>query len=142
VRYLLDTNLISEWVKPKPEPSVVAWLADIDEDRVFLSVVSFAEIRRGIEQMSPGRRRDRLVTWLANELPVRFEGRVLTIDRAVAESWGVLMARARRAGVGLGTVDAFFAATADVHGLTLATRNTSDFARLGISLFNPWHPAE
>src|SRR5438093_1415845 len=73
VTFLLDTNVVSEWVKPEPDPNVVAWLADVDEDRVFLSVVTFAEISRGVELMPAGRRRERLAAWLAAELPARFE---------------------------------------------------------------------
>ncbi|MEA2526043.1 MAG: toxin FitB [Thermomicrobiales bacterium] len=137
--YLLDTNVVSEWVKPRPDPHVVSWLADIDEDRVFLSVISLAEISRGIASMPVGVRRDRLAAWLADELPERFEGRLLPVNRPIAEAWGMLMSRAKQAGIGLGVMDAFFAATADTHGLTLVTRNTSDFARLGIMLLNPWH---
>ena len=135
---LLDTNVLSEWVKPQPDPNVVAWLAQVDENEVYLSVVSFAEIKRGIELLVPGRRRIQLSAWLADQLPERFEGRILDIDRRVAEAWGTMMVRAQRAGSALSAMDAFFAATADVHGLTLVTRNVSDFASLGIALFDPW----
>ena len=136
--FLLDTNVVSEWVKPGPDPNVVTWLSEVDEDRVFLSVVTFAEVRRGVELMPAGRRRERLAAWLADELPVRFEGRILGIDRQVAEGWGVVMARAQQGGAGLGSMDAFFAATAVAHRLTLVTRNVRDFEVTGISLFDPW----
>jgi predicted nucleic acid-binding protein len=138
VSFLLDTNVVSEWVTPGPDPNVVAWLAEVDEDRVFLSVVTFAEIRRGIELMPTGRRRERLAAWLADELPVRFEGRILGIDRRVAEDWGVAMARSQQRGAGLGSMDAFLAATAAAHRLTLVTRNVRDFEALGIALLDPW----
>ena len=140
--YLLDTNVISEAVKPRPDPRVVEWLAAVDEDRVFLSVISLAEIRRGIELMAVGQRRDRLETWLTEDLPTRFEGRILSIDHGAADAWGVFMARARRAGVALSTMDGLFAASATVHALTLVTRNVRDFEALGISLFNPWQDQE
>ena len=136
--FLLDTNVISEWVKPRPDPRVIAWLAEIDEDRTFLSAVSFAEIRRGIELLADGRRRDRLAVWLAEELPNRFEGRILPVDRRIAETWGILTVRGRQAGATLGSIDAFFAATAEARRLTLVTRNTKDFTTIGISLVNPW----
>ena len=139
--FLLDTNVVSEWVKPQPHSGVVAWLAEVDEDRVFMSAASFAEIRYGIERMPGGRRRERLAAWLADELPTRFEGRVLGIDRRIAEAWGVVMARGQRSGLAVGTMDAFFAATAEVHGLTLVTRNVRDFDRLGIPLCDPWNTA-
>jgi predicted nucleic acid-binding protein len=138
VTFLLDTSVISEWVKPRPDPGVVSWLAAVDEDRVFLSAISLAEIRRGIELLPEGRRRTRLADWLAGDLTARFEGRVLAVDRRVAEAWGVMMARGQRAGRRPSSIDAFFAATAAVHGLTLVTRNTSDFAALGIPLVDPW----
>ena len=139
--YLLDTNVVSEWVKPKPSPSVVAWLAEVDEDRVFLSVVSLGEIRSGVEQMPAGPRRNRLTSWLVDELPLRFEGRLLEVERQVADRWGVLTARSRGLGTNLSAVDAFLAATAAVHGLTLVTRNVADFDKLGLRLLDPWNSA-
>jgi toxin FitB len=136
--FLLDTNVVSEWVKPAPDANVVRWLSEVDEDQVFLSVASLAEIRRGIEMMDLGKRRDRLADWLLRELPARFEGRILDIDRRIAESWGVVMARGHKAGLNLSSLDAVFAATAEVHRLTLVTRNLQHFERLGILLLNPW----
>jgi predicted nucleic acid-binding protein len=88
VTFLLDTNVLSEWTKPRPNSGVVAWLADIDEDRVFISVVTFAELRHGIERMAPGAHRKRLDEWLRDELPQRFEARILPVDGAVADAWG------------------------------------------------------
>ncbi|HEX3129466.1 MAG TPA: type II toxin-antitoxin system VapC family toxin [Thermoanaerobaculia bacterium] len=140
--FLLDTNVISEWVKPEPHPLVVAWLKEIPEDRVFLSVASLAEIRRGIELMSAGKRRDRLAAWLSRDLPARFEGRILDVDSRIAEAWGVVMARGHKAGSSAGAWDACFAATAEVHRLTLVTRNIKDFQKLGVPLLNPWEPKE
>lgn len=140
--FLLDTNVVSEWVKPVPDPNVVRWLSEVDEDQVFLSVASLAEIRRGVELMDPGRRRELLTDWLTGELPARFEGRILDIDRRIAETWGVLMARGHKAGLNLGSLDAFFAATAEIYRLTLATRNVQHFERLGISLLNPWQDGQ
>ncbi len=140
--YLLDTNVVSEWVKPKPAESVVRWLAEVDEDQVFMSVVSFAELRRGVELLSRGRRRERLEKWLADELTPRFRGRVLLVDLPIADAWGRISARAARIGRTLGSMDGFFGATAIAHGLTLATRNVRDFHGLGVSLFNPWEPPQ
>jgi predicted nucleic acid-binding protein len=108
--------------------NVISWLTEGDEDRVFLS---FAEIRRGIELLPAGHRRERLATWLAEELPARFEERVLNIDQHVAEIWGVIMARGRKIGLTLGSMDGFVAATTEAHGLTLVTRNVKDFQGLG-----------
>jgi toxin FitB len=138
VSFLLDTNVVSEWVKPQPDPHVVSWLNEVDEDRVFLSVASLAEIRRGVELMPSGKRRDRLFGWLTGDLPARFEGRILDIDRRIAEAWGIVMAQGQRAGMNVHVLDAFFAATAEVHSLTLVTRNVQHFVKLGIPLLNPW----
>jgi predicted nucleic acid-binding protein len=138
VSFLLDTNVVSEWIKPRPNPGVVAWIADVDEDRVFLSVVTLAELRYGIERLAPGQRRTRLGDWLEDELPLRFEGRILNIHPAVADTCGRLVARAETMGRPAEAMDAFIAATAEVHGLTVVTRNTSDFQSLSKDVLNPW----
>lgn len=138
MRFLLDTNVLSEMRKPRPAMAVIAWLDAVDEDMVFMSVTSVAEIRRGIELMDDGRRRDALAAWLSEDLPRRFEGRLLPVERTVAEAWGDLMAKSRRAGSELSPMDAFFAATALRHDLTLVTRNVKHFDALGIALFDPW----
>ena len=136
--FLLDTNVVSEWVKPQPNPGVVAWLAEADEDRVFISVVTLAEVRYGIERMPAGNRRKRLDDWLSNELQVRFEGRVLPIDNATADAWGKLMARRQATGRPMSTADGFIAATVEVHSFTLVTRNLADFEPTLKEIINPW----
>lgn len=136
--FLLDTNVVSEWTKPRPNAGVVAWLAEADEDRVFVSVVTLAELRYGIERMAAGSRRRRLDEWLRDELPLRFEGRVLSIDGAIADAWGKVVARGEAVGRPISVTDAFIAATAEVHGLTLVTRNVSDFESTLNSIVNPW----
>jgi predicted nucleic acid-binding protein len=138
VSFLLDTNVVSEWMKPHPNPGVVAWLADADEDRTFLSVVTLTELRHGIERLAAGNRRKRLDEWLQEELPLRFEGRILAIDRAVADACGKVVARGEARGRRMEAMDAFIAATAEVHRLTLITRNTSDFEFVVKNLLNPW----
>ena len=140
MNFLLDTNVISEWVKPLPDRNVVSWLSEVDEDRVFVSVIAFAEIRQRIDLMSASRRRARLAQWLTEELPLRFENRLLAINPPVADAWGVVMARSQKAGKSLGAMDAFVAATAEVHRLTLVTRNVKDFWQIGIPLLDPWRP--
>jgi hypothetical protein len=136
--FLVDTNVVSEWVKPRPNPGVVEWLADSNEDQVFLSVVTLAELRHGIERMRAGRRQKRLGAWLENELPMRFEGRILSIDAAIADACGKLAARSEALGRPIEAMDAFLAATAEVHHLTLVTRNTAHFHSLVKALLNPW----
>ncbi len=136
--FLLDTNVVSEWVRPRPDPGVVDWLAEADEDRIFISVVTLAELRYGIERLAAGQRRRRLDEWLREELPLRFEGRVLPIDASIADTWGRLMALREASGHPIGTADAFIAATAEARDLTLVTRNVSDFQQAVRAVVNPW----
>jgi toxin FitB len=139
VSFLLDTNVVSEWTKPHPNPGVVQWLETVNEDEVFLSVVTFAELRHGIERLAPGARRRKLEQWLRSELPARFEGRIALIDGAVADEWGRLVAQREASGKSIHAMDALIAATARVHGLTLVTRNVSDFSASLKTLVNPWN---
>jgi toxin FitB len=138
VSFLLDTNVVSEWVRPQPNSGVVSWLANVDEDRVFISVVTLTELRYGIERMIAGRRRKRVEDWLAGELLARFDGRILAVDQTVADISGRFVARSEAAGRPMEAIDAFLAATAEVHRLTLVTRNQSDFKAVLKSTVNPW----
>lgn len=140
MRLLLDTNVLSEVTRPSPDTHVLGWLDRLDEDRTFISVVSIAEIRRGVALMDEGRRRNSLTEWLARDLPQRFEQRVLPVDEAVALAWGDLMGVAKRRGRGLSSMDGLIGATAIAQSLTLATRNIKDFDGFGIDLYNPWMP--
>ena len=136
--FLLDTNCISEAVSPRPERRVLEWLDGADEGLLYLSVLTLGEIRKGIAGLGAGRRRSQLEGWLERELPARFAGRMLPVDTAVADRWGLLMADARRTGRLLGSVDALLAATALQFDLTLVTRNVSDFSQTRVSLLNLW----
>lgn len=136
--WLLDTNVVSEWVKPQPDPGVVRWLMEADEDRVFISVVTFAELRYGIDRMPAGARRHRLEHWLTEELLDRFDGRILGVDTVVSDRWGRLLALAERKGRPIGPMDACLAAIAACHGLTLVTRNGRDFTIADVPLLDPW----
>lgn len=135
--FLLDTNAISEWQKLRPNRGVLAWMDATDEDSLFLSIVTLAELRYGIERMTVGGRRRRYEQWLEYELPLRFEGRILSLGPAIADAWGRLVARGAAAGRPISAMDAFLAATAEVHRLTLVTRNVSHFVVLK-EVFNPW----
>ena len=137
MNFLLDTNAVSEWVKPRPNPGLIRWMESADEDRVFLSVISIAELRYGVDRMPLGARRNRLEQWLRDELPLRFEGRILPVDQNVAEAWGKTVSRSEALGRPIGAMDAFLAAIAEVHRLTLVTRNVSDFPLLK-AVVNPW----
>jgi len=141
VNFLLDTNVVSEWTKPRPDAGVVAWLAEADEDRIFISVITIAELRHGIERLPAGARRDRLDTWLTEQVPQRFEERLLAVDAETANAWGHVMAQGQAAGRPPSTMDAFIAATVLRHDMTLVTHNVSDFEALGVRLVNPWSNA-
>jgi len=138
LKYLLDTNVISEWTKPRPDPAVVRWLGEAREEDLSLSVITLGELWNGVEQLPPGKRRTSLARWIEQDLTARFEGRMLGIDERIAQAWGALLARSRKQGKVMHAVDALLAATASVHALTLVTRNTRDFAAAGIQMLNPF----
>ncbi len=138
MNFLLDTNVISDSTKPRPSPELASWLAQVDEDSVFLSVVTLTELRYGIERMAAGGRRRRLDIWLQQDLPIRFEGRILPVDAAIAHACGRLVARSESAGRPIQPRDAFIAATAEMYGLTLVTRNASNFQPVLKAVLNPW----
>jgi predicted nucleic acid-binding protein len=138
VNFLLDTNVVSEWTKPNPNIGVVKWLAEADEDRMFLSAITFGELQYGMARLQAGAKRKRLEEWVEAELKERFAGRVIGIDEEIASFWGGLLARAESQGRPMGTMDGFLGATALVKGMTLVTRNERDFAASGIETFNPW----
>jgi toxin FitB len=138
VSFLLDTNVVSEWTKPEPNPGVMGWLSRVTEDEVYLSVVTLAEVRHGIERLPSGRRRRSLDEWLRTELAMRFEERIVLVDGAIADEWGRLVARREARGRTLQAMDGLIAATASVHGLTLVTRNEEDFRGSVGSILNPW----
>lgn len=136
--YLLDTNGISELVRPKPDPRVVEWMQSADESQLYLSVLTLGEIRKGVAELAHGRRKANLETWLDVELQGRFRERILPIDAAIADRWGQLAATAKRKGKTLPVIDGLLAATALHHNLTLVTRNISDFVMVSVPVLNPW----
>jgi predicted nucleic acid-binding protein len=137
--FLLDTNVISESARPRPDTGVMDWLDRTDEEQLFLSVVSLAELRHGIERLSDGKRKAALDVWLTEQLAPRFEGRLLHVDAETADQWGRVVARGQAAGRPMGAMDAFIAAHARQHDLVLVTRNTTDFADAGVRLLNLWN---
>jgi predicted nucleic acid-binding protein len=136
--FLLDTNIVSELIKPRPEIKLAKWIEATDEALLFLSVLTIGEIRKGIASHPDPRRRAKLEAWLVGDLQVRFAGRVLRIDAAIAERWGRLAAEEEKAGRPIAVIDGLLAATAEHHDLTFVTRNTADLPATGLSLFNPW----
>jgi predicted nucleic acid-binding protein len=137
--FLLDTNVLSEFARRgQPEANVKNWLTEVDDRYLFTSVLALAEIRRGIELCAPGKRRTDLERWLENGLRPSFEGRLLPVTEAIANSWARLSAGMQQRGTPLATIDGLMAATAAEHTLTIATRNVRDFVGLGVEVFNPW----
>ncbi len=136
--FLLDTNVISELVSAKPDQRVVDWMNAANEKRLFLSVMTLGEIRQGVAALPQSKKRTRLEMWLEVDLRLRFAGRILAIDEAVADRWGSIMAQAQGKGRTLAVVDRMIAATALQHDLTMVTRNVSDFSVPGLTLINPW----
>lgn len=137
--FLLDTCLLSEVWKPAPAESVIEWLDQTIEDELFLSVLTLGELRKGIDRMPSGKKRDR-ISRDYGAIRSRFATRVLPITDVVAERWGQLSADAGRAGKHVHAVDGLLAATALVSGLTVVTRNVGDFSATNVPLVNPWMP--
>jgi toxin FitB len=140
VSFLLDTNLVSEWTRPRPNRGVIEWLAQVDEDRVFISVITLAQLRHGVDRLATGKRRSQLDEWLRGALPLRFEGRLLSIDAAIADACGTLVAQREGLGRPIQAMDALIAATAKVHELSVVTRNVDDFEP-SVPAINPWDEA-
>jgi toxin FitB len=138
--FLLDTNCISEVVRLTPDPRVMAWIEAVEESLLYLSVLTMGDIRKGLAALPQGKRRSRLETWLEVELQARFSGRILSIDAAVADRWGLLAASAKTKGNLLSTIDGLLAATAIHHNLTIVSRNVGDFRNTQVPVVNPWEP--
>jgi predicted nucleic acid-binding protein len=137
--FLLDTNVVSELMKPRPSRRVADWVVSTPEELLYLSVITIGEVRKGIDLLDDDEpKRAALLSWLDRDLRVRFAGRLLTFDDAVAERWGHLEALAKKQRLTLPTIDAQLAATALHHGLTFVTRNTADIRPTGVPVFNPW----
>jgi hypothetical protein len=137
--YLLDTNVVSETIRRRQNDLVIKWLKAVPPEALFVSVLTLGKIRRGIEGLTDQRRKEKLRLWLEHELPAWFEGRVLTIDLAIADRWGRLLAEVGRL---VPTVDSLLAATALHHDLRLVTRNAKDFGYPGLEVINPWQNAK
>jgi predicted nucleic acid-binding protein len=136
--FLLDTNCISELVRSRPEPRVLQWIDAADESLLCLSVLTLGEIRNGIASLPQSKRRTQLETWLEVELRARFAGRILSVDFAIADRWGLLSAAAKHAGRPLSVIDGLLAATALHHNLTIVSRNVNDFVGTQVPVVNPW----
>jgi toxin FitB len=133
--YLIDTNVLSELRRKKPNAAVVQWFTRRPARSLYLSVLTLGEIRKGIEGVSEAKQRAVLIDWLEVELPNFFTGRILGVDAAVADRWGRMVAKAKRP---LPAIDSLLAATALAHDLTLVSRNVKDFSGTGLTVLDPW----
>jgi predicted nucleic acid-binding protein len=140
--WLLDTNVLSELRRPKPEPKVLAFVASQQLDLLYVSAASLAEIRFGIELVADANRRAELNDWLAHRVRPMFEQRVLPITEDIMFKWRLLVEDGRKAGHTFSQPDLIIAATALHHGLTVVTRDVSDYQKARAPVLNPWLDAE
>jgi predicted nucleic acid-binding protein len=138
VNYLLDTCFLSELIRPRPDEGVRDWLERTNNENLFLSVISLGELAKGVSKLSDGAKRQRLTEWLDGQLRPRFKDRLLNIDENTAMIWGEICGQTARQGKTLPVMDAWIAATALSHRLTIVTRNISDFECCGVLVLNPW----
>jgi toxin FitB len=138
VSYLLDTCVISELVAKRPNSNVIAWVDNVNEPQLYLSVITVGEITRGIEKLNGGKRRRTLEDWFSGEMLPRFANRILHIDVEVMLIWGQLTAAAERQGNTLPAMDSLIASIALRYNMNLVTRNVNDFAHTGVTIINPW----
>lgn len=139
--WLLDTNILSELRRPRPEPKVVAFVAAQPLESLHISAVTLAEIRFGIELVADANRRAELTDWLAHKVRPMFAQRVLPVTEEIMFKWRLLMEEGRKAGHTFSEPDLIIAATALEHGLTLVSRDTREYERARVPVFDPWTEA-
>ena len=139
--HLVDTNVLSELTRERPDPQVVTFLSKLDKDGTFLSVMTIGEIAKGIAGLALSQRRTVLQGWLDRDLRSWFAGRILSVTEEVAELWGRLAANSKQRGTPLAVVDGLIAATALHHSHILVTRNVKDFEQAGVQVLNPFEAA-
>lgn len=138
MNYLLDTCVISELIKPKPNSKVIKWLRSCQEESLFLSSLTIGEIQKRVSRLPSSRKKIKLQNWLDSELIQRFDKRILGIDFRVAKKWGETQAASENAGIKMPVIDSLIAAIGIVFDMTVVTRNTTDMKNSGVRLFNPW----
>ncbi len=136
--FLLDTNVISEATRRRPNAGVSTGIRGRAPETLFLPTPVIGELQRGIQRLAPGARQSQLAAWFENDLIRAFAGRILTYDEGAARRWGAIMAAGDREGKARAAADALIASIADQHGLAVVTRNVGDFSGMGVPLVNPW----
>ena len=137
-QWLLDTNILSELRRPRPEPKVTAFVAAQTLESLYVSTVTLAEIRFGIELLTDAARRSELNDWLSRKVRPMFELRVLEITEDIMLKWRLLVEEGRKVGHTFSQPDLIIAATAQHHGITVVTRDTSEYVKAGVAVLNPW----
>ena len=137
MNYLLDTCVLAELVKPNPNSKVIDWITDTDDEKLFLSVITIGEIRKGLTKLPESKKKKTLSNWL-NKLLEDYQTRIYQINIMVAENWGVIQGSAEKSGTAISSVDSLIAAVAYTHNLTLVTRNEKDFIPSNVPIVNPW----
>ncbi len=138
MKYLLDTCVVSELIKKSPNKNVLRWLENQDEEDLYLSVLTFGEIQKGIEKAPDKIRKKKLQAWLEKDLRERFEGKIIPVDLNVAIKWGEIQGITEKEGKTMPSIDGLIAISALAYGCTVVTRNTSDMENSTVDLLNPW----
>jgi toxin FitB len=138
MKYILDTNVISEAINKQPNQQVMNWLREVDSQELYLSIVTVGEIKKGVEKLPGSRRKETIKEWFENELLFKFDGRILGLDLPIILVWGELVGELEQKGRKLPALDSLIAATVQYYGYTLVTRNEKDFNGIDINIFNPF----
>lgn len=138
MNYLLDTCVISEALNKQPNPKALEFVDNLDPEEVYLSAITIGELYKGIARLPASRRKNELQAWFEDELLVRYEGKILSLDADVLMTWGGLVAKLEADGCVMPAMDSLIAAMVLTHDMTLVTRNVSDFKNSGVKIANPW----
>lgn len=139
MKYILDTCVISELIKPRPSSNVVYWVNSHPEENLYLTSITIGEIQRGISKLTKSKKRTNLQNWLESELIVRFEKRILGFGLPESKIWGKIQAQAEKNGTKMPILDGLMASIAIVQNMGIATRNIGDMEVSGATLINPWN---
>ena len=136
--FLIDTCCIFELTKKHPDRNVMSWFSSHDETEMYVSVITFGELLKGVEKLTVSKKKAELKHWINNDLKQRFSNRILDISMTEVKKWGEILAECENKGAPIPAIDAFIAATAQVHDLAVVTRNIKDMQPSGILTVNPW----
>ena len=138
MNYLLDTCILSELIRESPDQRVIDWISEIPESSMFVSVLTFGEIHKGIGKLPESKKKDKLHKWVNSDLRERFKNRILDIDLPTATVWGEIQGGAEKIGRPMPSIDGLIAASGIENDLVVVTRNTKDMQQSGVTLTNPW----